>query len=98
MFGAYHLQPSNLLPLSLLGMIFAYVTYISDSLIPAMILHFINNGSQVIYVSMNPEFLEAAEPSEAVLPWFLIILSMFVTVSLLLLMHKMKMKEEYEPI
>jgi len=99
MFGAYHLQPANLLPLSFLGMIFAYVTYISDSLIPAMILHFINNGSQVVYGSMNPEFLEAAaDPTDIGLPWFMIILSVIVTTSLLLLMYKMKTKADYESI
>ncbi len=99
MFGAYHLQPANLLPLSFLGMIFAYVTYISNSLIPAMILHFINNGSQVVYGSMNPEFLEAAaDPTDIGLPWFMIILSVIVTTSLLLLMYKMKTKADYEPI
>lgn len=98
MFGAYHLQPSNLLPLSFLGIIFAYVTYISDSLIPAMILHFINNGSQVVYGSLNPEFLEQADPTDIGLPWFMIILSVFVTVGLLLLMYNQKMKTNYEPI
>tara|TARA_R110000868_G_scaffold411500_1_gene704768 strand:- start:1245 stop:2234 length:990 start_codon:yes stop_codon:yes gene_type:complete len=98
MFGAYHLQPSNLLPLSFLGMVFAYVTYISDSLIPAMILHFINNGSQVIYGSMNPEFLEQTDPTDIGVPWFMVILSVFVTSGLLLLMHKMKTKADYEPI
>lgn len=99
MFGAYHLQPGNLLPLSFLGMIFAYVTYISDSLIPAMVLHFINNGSQVVYGSMNPEFLEAAaDPTDIGLPWFMIILSVIVTSSLLFFMHKMKTKADYEPI
>ncbi|GAB5407827.1 MAG: hypothetical protein BalsKO_01920 [Balneolaceae bacterium] len=99
MFGAYHLQPGNLLPLSFLGMVFAYVTYISNSLIPAMILHFINNGAQVVYGSMNPEFLEAAaDPTEMSLPWFMIILSVLVTSSLLFFMHKMNSKANYEPI
>ena len=94
MFGAYHLQPSNLLPLSTLGILFAYVTYISDSLIPAMILHFINNGGQVVYGALNPEFLEQATTSEMDLPWFMVVLSMFITSVLLLLMYKMKTKSE----
>lgn len=99
MFGAYHLQPGNLLPLSFLGMIFAYITYISNSLIPAMVLHFINNGAQVVYGSMNPEFLEAAaDPTDIGLPWFMIILSVLVTSSLLFFMNKMNSKANYEPI
>lgn len=94
MFGAYHLQPSNLLPLSFIGFILAYVTYISDSLIPAMILHFINNGSQVVYGSMNPEYLEQASPADIGLPWFMIVLSVIVTTALLLLMYRTKTKPE----
>ncbi len=94
MFGAYHLQPSNLLPLSFLGFIFAYVTYFSDSLIPAMILHFINNGSQVVYGSLNPEFLEAGTSSDVPMPWMLIILSVIVTTALLLFMHRMKTESD----
>lgn len=58
LFGMYHIQPSNIIPLSVLGILFAYVTYISDSLIPAMVAHLLNNGGQVIYGAMNPEFLD----------------------------------------
>lgn len=94
LFGAYHLQPSNILPLAFIGFILAFVTYISDSLIPAMILHFINNGSQVVYGSLNPEFLEMSTSSDVPMPWFLIILSVIVTTALLLLMHRMKTKPD----
>ncbi len=94
MFGAYHLQPSNLLPLAFIGFVLAYVTYISDSLIPAMILHFLNNGSQVVYGSMNPEFLAQASSSEIGMPWAMIIISVIVTPALFLLMYKMNPKPQ----
>ena len=94
MFGAYHLQPSNLLPLAFIGFVLAYVTYISDSLIPAMILHFLNNGSQVVYGSMNPEFLAQATSSDIGLPWGLVILSVIVFPALFLLMYKMNPKSQ----
>lgn len=90
MFGGYHLQPSNLLPLSFIGFILAYVTYVSNSIYPAMILHFLNNGSQVVYGSMNPEFLEQVEPTDAGMPWYFIILSVIITSALLYLLSKMK--------
>lgn len=90
LFGAYHIQPSNLLPLSFIGFILAYVTYVSNSIYPAMILHFLNNGSQVVYGSLNPEFLEQIEPTDAGMPWYFIILSVIITSALLYLLSKMK--------
>ncbi|MCG8373034.1 MAG: CPBP family intramembrane metalloprotease [Balneolales bacterium] len=95
-FGAYHIQPSNLLPLAFLGIIFAYVTYITNSLYPAMILHFINNGSQVVYGALNPEFLEATEPTGPGLPWYLLILSIGATLFLAYTMFRIKSSSEHE--
>jgi len=97
MFGIYHIQPSNILPLSFLGIVFAYVTYISGSLYPAIVLHFINNGTQVVYGSMNPEFLEQVEPTGPGMPWYLMILSIlcFGIVSYLLFYLK---KDHNEPL
>jgi membrane protease YdiL (CAAX protease family) len=90
MFGLYHIQPSNILPLSFLGIVFAYVTYISGSLYPAMVMHFVNNGSQVIYGAMNPEFLETTEPAGPGLPWYWLLLSIMVFFSLVYLLNMLK--------
>lgn len=94
MFGAYHLQAGSILPLAFIGFVLAYVTYISDSLIPAMLLHFINNGSQVVYGALNPEFLEQAASSDIGMPWFMVILSVIVSPALFLLMYKMNQKPQ----
>jgi len=92
-FGLYHLQPSNVIPLATLGIIFAYVTYISDSLIPAMVAHLLNNGGQVIYGAMNPEFLDQEMTKELDIPLILVIGSMILTAGLVYVMHKLKNKE-----
>ncbi|RNC79323.1 MAG: CPBP family intramembrane metalloprotease [Balneola sp.] len=94
MFGAYHLQAGAVLPLAFIGFVLAYVTYISDSLIPAMVLHFINNGSQVVYGSLNPEFLEQTASSDIGMPWGIVILSMIICPALFLLMHKLNPKRQ----
>ena len=96
LFGIYHLQPSNILPLACVGILLAYVTYISDSLIPAMILHFLYNGSQVIYASMNPEFAEVEFSLEFDIPIYLIISSMILTAGLLYLLYQIKLKTKPE--
>lgn len=57
-FGLYHLRLSQLIPLSVLGVYLAYVTWRTGSLWPAVVLHLINNGFAVTlatYVSARPD-------------------------------------------
>ncbi|MDR9419516.1 CPBP family intramembrane glutamic endopeptidase [Gracilimonas sp.] len=89
-FGAYHLQISNFLPLATLGVFLAYLTYISDSLIPAMVAHFVNNGGQVIASSYYPEMLDEKISPEMDLPIFLIVLSLVFTSALLYYLYSLK--------
>lgn len=93
-FGAYHLQISNFLPLATLGVFLAYVTYISDSLIPAMVAHFVNNGGQVIASSFYPEMLDESITPEMDMPVALIMLSIAATAGLLYVISKQKLNNE----
>lgn len=90
LFGAYHIQPSNFIPLSMLGILFAYITYVSNSLIPAMVAHLLNNGGQVIYGSLNPEFLEMEMSKTLEIPIFMILGSAFASAGLIYLLHRQK--------
>ncbi len=57
-FGLYHLRLSQLVPLSVLGVYLAYVTWRTGSLWPAVVLHLLNNGFAVVlasYVSARPD-------------------------------------------
>lgn len=89
-FGAYHLQITNILPLSFLGIMLAYVTYISNSLIPAMVAHLVNNGGQVIASSFYPEMLEETITPETEMPWFLILVSIIISSAIVYIIHKQK--------
>ena len=89
LFGAYHIQPSNFIPLSMLGILFAYVTYVSKSLIPAMVAHLLNNGGQVIYGSMNKEFLEMEMTTTLEIPLLMIIGSAIFTAALIYILFKL---------
>ena len=91
-FGAYHLQITNILPLSFLGIMLAYLTYISDSLIPAIVAHFVNNGGQVIASSFYPSMLEESITSETEMPWELIAVSITISLGIVYLLHRMKLE------
>lgn len=47
-FGAYHMQLTKVLPLALLGIYLAYLTWRTGSLIPAVLVHFANNAFAVV--------------------------------------------------
>ena len=47
-FGLYHIRPTQALPLGLLGVYMAYITWRSGSLIPAMVVHLANNAFAVL--------------------------------------------------
>lgn len=93
-FGAYHLQISNFLPLATLGIFLAYVTYISDSLIPAIVAHFVNNGGQVIASNFYPEMLDEQITPEMDIPILLVIASIALTAGLLYYLYTLKPKDD----
>lgn len=51
MFAAFHLDPFRFVPVFLLGMLLAYLTLRSGSILNAMILHTLNNGFAVFVMS-----------------------------------------------
>jgi len=87
-FGAYHLQITRILPLAALGMLFAYITYVSNSLIPAMVAHLVNNGGQVILSTIYPEMLDQELTAETNLPWAGILFGVVLLITLLSILHK----------
>lgn len=79
LFGLFHLQMTNILPLSTLGILLALVTWLSGSLIPAMVAHFVNNGSAVVLGNMWPEMAFAEMTAEAAPPLWSLGISLVVS-------------------
>ena len=61
MFGLYHMSLIKFIPTGLLGLVVCYTVYVTDSIYPAMLMHFINNALSVL-ISCYPERLEAVLP------------------------------------
>lgn len=86
-FGAYHLRVTQVLPLASIGMLLAYATYKSGSLIPAIVGHFVNNAASVVAATYYPD-LVFEEYGQTFLPSFQVVLvSALLTGALLYLMH-----------
>ena len=69
-------------------MLFAYITYVSNSLIPAMVAHLVNNGGQIILSTIYPEILDQELNADTDLPWVLILPGVVILISLISVFHK----------
>lgn len=78
-FGLYHVQLTNLLPLAALGIVFACFTWLSGSLWPAIGAHFVNNGAMVILATINPEMAFTDISAESLPPLWMLFLSILFT-------------------
>ncbi len=75
MFGFYHLQLSQVIPLATLGIYMAYLTWITGSLIPAILVHLANN-SFAILMSVYAEESDNISPEELAtmsVPWYWVV-------------------------
>lgn len=61
MFGIYHMSLIKLIPTGLLGLVLCYVAYKTDSIYPAMLMHFLNNAFSVL-ISCYPEKIKTVFP------------------------------------
>ena len=88
LFGMYHIQLSNLIPLAGLGILFAYLTWVADSIYPAIIAHLVNNGGSVLIGTYYPESAFAEITPESMPPIWGVIPSLLITAFILYWMYK----------
>lgn len=75
LFGLYHLRPSQLLPLAVLGLYLAYLTWRTGSLWPAILVHLLHNGLAVLaarYVRAHRDY-EFESLEQAPMPWYAVL-------------------------
>lgn len=96
LFGMYHLQLTNLLPLAAIGVLLAFLTWISGSIVPAMVAHFVNNGSSVILGSYFPESALAEITPETMPPIWAVVLSVAISAYILHLLGSEEVPAEYD--
>lgn len=87
-FGMFHLQLGNILPLATLGIILGLMTWLSGSIWPAVLAHFINNGSAVVLGVNFPELLFSDISAENLPPVWVLILSILFSATVIYTMFK----------
>lgn len=89
LFGMFHLQLPNLLPLALIGIVLAFMTWLSGSIWPAVLAHFINNGAAVLLGSTYPELAFVEMSAESLPPVWALVISVILAVILIRYMLRM---------
>jgi membrane protease YdiL (CAAX protease family) len=89
-FGLYHMRLTQAVPLSMLGVYMAYVVWVSNSLVPGILVHLLNNGFAVAlgaYIAgsdtLSLQDIEAME-----IPPLVIIVSAAAFALVMRIMHK----------
>ena len=79
-FGFYHLRLTQAVPLSLLGIFMAWLTWQTRSLWPAMFVHLINNSFAAVLGKMSGEEVSDATLDAFEFPWWSLALAVIILV------------------
>lgn len=92
LFGFYHLRLTQVIVLSLIGMLLAYITIKTDRLWPAMLLHAANNGILSLAPRLFPNFTEKYLDTEQIIipEWWILLISLVATTALMYIIGKNK--------
>jgi len=88
-FGLYHLRPTQAVPLALLGIYLAYLTWRSGSILPAMIVHFANNAFAVALSKIaTTEGGTGIDLETFQFPYYVLVSAALVLVAVSIVYHK----------
>ena len=88
-FGLYHIRPTQALPLALLGVYMAYLTWRSGSLVPAFIVHLANNSFAVFLGKYLKNRGDTGFDLESIqIPLFIVLSAIAVLVAVTYIFHQ----------
>ena len=89
-FGLFHLRLTQLLPLSLLGIYLAYLTWRTGSLWIPIVIHFANNAIAVAtaeFVKNRPD-INITDLEQINVPWYIVFLGLIVFGGIVYILHE----------
>lgn len=88
LFGIFHLRLGQVIPLASIGIVLAYVAWRSDSIFPAMVGHFVNNGGSVLMAFFFPQYVFAEMTPDTLPPVWMIGSSLLISGYLIYLINR----------
>mgnify|MGYP006433997827 CR=1 FL=1 len=90
LFGAYHLRPSQILPLAVLGIFLAYLTWRTGSLWPAILVHFVHNALAVggAHWAQQQAGFDVKALETIAVPWYVVVPGFVFFVAITYVLHR----------
>lgn len=87
-FALFHLQLTNILPLATLGAVMGLLTWLSGSIWPAVLAHFVNNGAAVVMGTYMPDRAFADMSPDVLPPIWTLAISIGLTVIMVNIIYR----------
>ncbi len=89
-FGLFHLRLTQILPLSVLGIYLAYLTWRTGSLWVPIVVHFINNALALATAEfvMNRPDLDIADIEQVQVPWYLVVVGLLFFIGIVYVLRQ----------
>lgn len=89
LFGVYHLRPSQVLPLIVIGLFLAYLTWRTGSLWPAILVHLLHNGIAVAmaHVAQQRADISLENLDAMPVPWYAVLGGFVIVGGVLYVLH-----------
>lgn len=97
LFGIFHINPAQILPAFLIGILFAWTYYKTASLIPCILMHILNNSLSVYLSLKYPETENMSDLMDTSTYLIVIIVSVLITIGVVWRMNRTKIiKDSHE--
>jgi membrane protease YdiL (CAAX protease family) len=97
-FGLFHMQPLNLISLSLLGILIGYFSYRSKSLVPCIFAHFTNNLLAILSLYKTQQEQTVFRMFDYEIPFWGIMAALLLTGALVFAYHQITKKNFVEQL
>lgn len=97
-FGLYHLRLTQAIPLSMLGAFMAYLTWRTNSIVPAMLVHLANNSFAAILGKIASKEGSTVDLETFEMPLLVVIPAAVILLLVLIQLHKMARRNEEDSI
>jgi membrane protease YdiL (CAAX protease family) len=93
-FGLYHLRLTQAIPLSMLGIFMAWLTWQTRSLWPAILVHLMNNTFAAVLGKSFSESESGLDMEEFTFPWWVILTAALVLGAAITMLRKSRLPQE----
>ncbi len=93
-FGLYHMRLTQAIPLSMLGVFMAYLTWRTNSILPAMLVHLANNSFAAILGKFATKEGATIDLETFEMPLFVVIPATIVLIGVLMALHRLSTVSE----